>query len=193
MSILKVDQIQGRSSNTISLSSENKLYIPGQAVQCQVVRVDTQHTYSFGTTNTGIEMTNLRVAITPKFSSSMILCMFQIFGESSSSHNIIFKVFKNGTVPTGTYAGFNNESGETSWSGIAMALPYEGDYNSTPFSQTFYYHDFPNSTSQQTYAPGVKESNNNNYVWYLNRTAGSTGTGSYENGVSFAMAWEIAQ
>jgi len=192
MSILKVDQIQGRSSNTISLSSENKLYIPGQVVQCQVVRVDTQHTYSYGTTNTGIEMTNLRVAITPKFSSSMILCMFQIFGEPSN-HNTIFKVFKNGTVPTGTYAGFNTTSGETSWSGIAMALPYETDYNSTPFSQTFYYHDFPNSTSQQTYAPGVKDSNNNNRTWYLNRPAGSAGTGIYETGVSFAIAWEIAQ
>ena len=192
MSILKVDQIQGRSSNTISLSSENKLYIPGQAVQCQVVRVDTQHTYSFGTTNTGIEMTNLRVAITPKFSSSMILCMFQIFGEPSN-HNTIFKVFKNGTVPTGTYAGFNNVSGETSSSGIAMAMPYETDYNSTPFSQTFYYHDFPNSMSQQTYAPGVKHGSNSNQTWYLNRTAGSTGQNNYETGVSFAIAWEIAQ
>ena len=114
-------------------------------------------------------------------------------GEGASSHNYIFRVFKNGAVPTGTYAGFNNAAGDQHWSGIAMALPYETDYSSTPFTQNFMYYDFPGVTTPITYAPGVKESGGTSYVWYLNRTVGSTGTTNQENGVSLSIAWEIAQ
>jgi hypothetical protein len=127
----------------------------------------------------------------------MILCQFQIFGEgATSAHNTLLNVYKNGAVPTtGSYLGYNSEGGNTSWSGIAMAHPYDSSDNndSTPYTQSFMYHDFPATTNTLTYAPGVKDSNAQNYAFYINRTVGSTGTGSYEVGVSFATVWEIAQ
>lgn len=163
----------------------------GGVVQCKVTRYDTRTSVVTGTGDGG-EITGLRVSITPRFSTSMIVCMFQVFGEGDSTHDYIMRVFKNGAIATGTYAGFNTEAGNNHWSGIAMALPYEGDYNSTPHQSVFYYHDFPATTNALTYAPGVKDSYGTSRNYYINRTAGSTGTNGYENGVSFAIAWEIA-
>jgi hypothetical protein len=165
----------------------------GNVVQCRITRYDTRTSIATGTSVDGIEITALRVSITPKFASSMILCMFQLFGEGVSTHEYVMRVFKNGAIATGTYAGFNTDAGNQHWSGMAMALPYEGDYNSTPHQSVFYYHDFPNTTNAITYAPGIKDGNGSNYTYYINRPVGSTGQGSYEVGVSFSIAWEIAQ
>lgn len=165
----------------------------GNVVQCRITRYDTKTSVATGTSDGG-EITGLRVSITPKFSNSMIICMFQIFGEGASSHNYIFRVFKNGSLPTGTYAGLNNETGNTNWSGIAMALPYESDHDSTPHQSVFYYHDFPGSTNAVTYAPAIKNTDGGgSYTYYVNRSVNSSQSNSYENGVSFSIAWEIAQ
>jgi hypothetical protein len=195
MSNLTVSGLSGTVStnNQILVSNGHTLINPGSVIQCQVKRYDTATSYTTGTGLNGVEMTDLRVSITPKRSNSLIICQFQVHGEGASSHNYIFRVFKNGSVPSGTYAGYNTAAGDQQWSGIAMALPYESDYSSTPFTQNFMYYDFPGSTSPITYAPGVKESGGVSYVWYLNRTVSSTGTTNQENGVSLSIAWEIAQ
>jgi len=165
----------------------------GSVVQCVVKRYDGQTSYTTGTSTSGVEITDLRVSITPKYSNSLIYCIFQIFGEGSSTHDYIYRVFKNGTVPTGTYAGFNTVSGDLHYSGIAQALPYEGDYNSTPYATTMQYHDYPGTSGTAiTYAPGVKDTYGVSRVYYVNRTVGAPQNG-YEVGVSFATAWEIAQ
>lgn len=193
MSNLTVSRLSGpaANSNQIVVPSGHSLIAPGHVLQVQVKRYDGQTTYTTGTT--GVEMTDLRVTITPKSASSMILCIFQCHGEGGSTHNYLYRVYKNGAVPTGTYAGFNNVAGNQYWSGIAQALPYETDYNSTPFTQSFHYHDFPGVTTAITYAPGIMNADNASYTWYLNRTAGSTGTTSYEVGVSYSIAVEIGQ
>lgn len=166
---------------------------PGSVVQCVVKRYDGQTSYTTGTSTSGVEITDLRVSITPKYSNSLIYCIFQIFGEGSSTHDYIYRVFKNGTVPTGTYAGFNTVSGDLHYSGIAQALPYEGDYSSTPYATTMQYHDYPGTSGTAiTYAPGVKDTYGVSRVYYVNRTVGAPQNG-YEVGVSFATAWEIAQ
>lgn len=166
---------------------------PGSVVQCVVKRYDGQTSYTTGTTTSGVEITDLRVSITPKYSNSLIYCIFQIFGEGQSTHDYIYRVFKNGTVPTGTYAGFNTVSGDLHYSGIAQALPYEGDYNSTPYATTMQYHDYPGTSGTAiTYAPGVKDTYGVSRVYFVNRTVGTPQNG-YEVGVSFATAWEIAQ
>jgi hypothetical protein len=166
---------------------------PGSVVQCVVKRYDGQTSYTTGTSTSGVEITDLRVSITPKYSNSLIYCIFQIFGEGQSTHDYIYRVFKNGAVPTGTYAGFNTVSGDQHYSGIAQALPYEGDYNSTPYATTMQYHDYPGTSGTAiTYAPGVKDSYGTSRVYFVNRTVGTPQNG-YEVGVSFATAWEIAQ
>lgn len=191
---LVVNQIEGSagSNNIITVPSGHTFAAPGLVLQCQVTRYDGQTTYATGSTNAGTELTALRVSITPKKSNSLILCMFQVHGECGSTHDIIYRVYKNGSIPSGSYAGYNTGVGDTPYSCISQALPYEGDYNSTPFTKCFFYHDFPGSVATQTYCPGVKESYNSNYTWYLNRAVGSPQNG-YECGVSFSIAWEIGQ
>lgn len=195
MSNLTVSGLSGTVStnNQILVTNGHTLINPGSVIQCQVTRYDAATTYTTGTGLNGVELTDLRVSITPKRANSLIICQFQVHGEGASSHNYIFRVFKNGTVPAGTYAGYNTAAGDNHWSGIAMALPYETNYASTPFTQNFMYYDFPGVTSELTYAPGVKESGGVSYVWYLNRTVSSTGATNQENGVSLSIAWEIAQ
>lgn len=168
-------------------------YPAGHIVQSKQTRYDTRTSFAMGTTVEGVELTPLRINITPIYSNSLIMCFFMVSGESSSTHNIIFNVYKDGSVAQSPYTGYNSDAGQQSYSGVAMALPYEGDYNSTPFTQTFMWFDEPGNTNAHTYAPGVKESNNNNYTWYLNRTVGSTGTGSYETNISMSIAWEVKQ
>jgi hypothetical protein len=200
MSTLRVMNLQNASgTGTINVPTGNRLtsadaggiYTRGQVMQVVVNRVDTKLAYSIG--GSGNEFTDLRVSITPRLASSMILCTFQVHGEGDGTHDYIMRVYKNGGLPAGAYAGYNSVSGLQTWSGIAMPLPYEGDYNSTPFTQTMHYHDFPNSTSTITYAPGVTDSNGSSRTYYINRTVGSTGTGGHETGVSFSIAMEVAQ
>jgi hypothetical protein len=176
-----------------SIRNDGQLYVPGNIVQVQVKRTDSLLSYTTGTSTSGVEFSDLRVSITPKFANSLIICNFQIHGEGSSTHDYDYKIWKNGSVPSGTYAGHNSVSGLQFWSGFAQALPYEGDYNSTPFTQTMTYHDIPGSTSTVFYAPGVQDSYGTSRVYYVNRTVGSAGTGGYETGVSMSVAMEIAQ
>lgn len=179
-------------SNVVGKIGSDYGAFKGNVVQCKVLRYDTITTVTTGTSVDGIEITGMRVTITPKFSNSMILCMFQVFGEGATTHQYMANVFKNGVVPTGTYAGFNTQSGNQIWSGLAMAVPYETDYGSTPYQSVYYYHDFPGVTSQLTYAPGIK-SDGTSRVFYVNRPVTLSGQASYENGVSFSIALEIAQ
>jgi len=120
----------------------------------------------------------------------MILCQFQVYGEAT--HNVVFKVYKNGSIPIGSYPGYNPSNGNLIYSGIATNL-YDPDNNSTPFQVLYYYHDFPNTTNAITYAPGITSSDGANNTYFINRSTGSVGGTSYENGVSFSIAWEIAQ
>lgn len=195
MSNLTVSRLSGTVSNNnqILVSNGHSLISPGSVVQCRVTRYDTATSYTTGTSLSGVEMTDLRVSITPKRANSLIICQFQIHGEGAGTHNYIFRVFKNGVVPTGTYAGFNTATGDQHWSGIAMALPYETDYDSTPFTQNFMYYDVPGVTSAITYAPGVKESAGSSFVWHLNKSVNAANSANYERGVSMSIAWEIAQ
>jgi hypothetical protein len=194
MSTLVVSQLEAplSSDNQITLAEGTKLVLPGTVLQCQITRYDGHTTYTTGTTASGVELAVLRVSITPKVATSMILCQFFAFGEGASTHDYIYNVYKDGSVPGAPYAGYNTTAGNVTQSGIAQALPYEGDYNSTPFGVSFFYHDFPGDTATHTYAPGVKDTYGTSRTWYVNKTVGATQAG-YETGVSFSIAWEIAQ
>lgn len=197
ISSLQTSYIKSQTNNlSASVSNDGTLYVPklnafGSVVQVKTKRLDISTSVTTGVS--GIEITDLRVSITPKFSNSLILCFFQIHGEGASTHEYLYTVYKNGVVPSGTYAGVNNVQGDVAWSGIAMALPYEIDYASTPFTQHFMYFDVPGVTTEINYAPGVKTSTGTSYIYYINRPVSSTGASSYEVGVSFAIAMEIVQ
>jgi hypothetical protein len=193
VTVLTVGNIKAVSGNTIILPAGHSIISPGSVIQCVITRYDALTTYTTGNSIGGVEMTDLRVSIRPKRSNSMIVCTFQIFGEGASTHDYNMTVFKNGAVPDGPYAGYNNRADRQFWSGYAMPLPYETDYSSTPFTSTMRYFDFPNTTNEITYAPGIQNSAGTSYLWYLNRCVSGLGSTNVENGVSVSMAWEIAQ
>ena len=169
----------------------------GNVVQCKIMRYDTQASGSTTGDVNGAELTGMRVSITPKFSTSMILCQFQVHLEMNSAEwDAMFTVYRTGSVPTGTYAGFNTVIGNALWSGLAVTASYDGVNNAstTPYTQSFIYHDFPGTTNTLTYAPGIKTSDPTAKTFYINRTtSSSTGGNSNEMGVSFSTVWEIAQ
>lgn len=189
---LIVEQLEGTlaTNQTINVASGHNLIAPGHVIQAKVMRVDTPVAYSVGTA--GTEMTDMRILITPKRADSMIFCQFMMFGEGSGTHEYMYRIFKNGAQATGSYPGYNSVQGTNYWSGLSMAIGYETDYNSTPDTRTFFYFDYPGSTASVTYAPALVNSGGSSSTWYMNRTAGSTGTGSYETGVSIGIIWEIA-
>jgi len=204
---LNTDSLTPQTSNTITIPTTKSLKgtdigsisAPNSIVQCIIFRYDAQVSLTTGTGVAGIEITGMRTSITPKFANSMIYGMFQIHGEGSSGeHNLMFNIYRNGVVPTGTYAGFNTVTGNNIWSGISMCSPYDSAQNSasTPFTQTFFYHDFPATTTSVTYAPGVKSTDSTSRTFVINRcidgTLGLGGSG-YEIGVSYCIIWEIAQ
>lgn len=201
---LNSDSISPQTTNIITIPSGKSLRgtdfssisAPGNIVQCITLRYDAQVSLTTGTTVAGVEITGMRATITPRFSNSMIYGMFQVHGEGSAAeHNLMFNVYRSGAVPTGTFAGFNTVTGNQIWSGISMCSPYDSAQNSdsTPFTQTFFYHDFPLTTSALTYAPGVKSTDNTSRTFHVNRCVGSTGASAYEIGVSYSIIWEIAQ
>ena len=193
MTLLAVGNIKAATGNVILMPDGHSLISPGSVIQVVTTRYDQGTTYTTGNLFGGVEFVDLRISIRPKLATSMIVCTFQIHGEGASTHDYNLTIFKNGAVPDGPYAGYNNQADRFFWTGYAMPLPYETDYNSTPFTSTIRYHDFPKTTNLITYAPGVQNSGGSSYTWYLNRTVGSVGSANYENGVSYGMAWEIAQ
>ncbi len=193
MSTLRVNNLASSAgTGNIALSPDNNLYLPGSVVQVVSTRYDVRTTV---TTNSAVggEITGLRVNITPKFANSMIYCTFQVHGEGQATHDYMYLVFKNGAIAAGSYPGYNSEVGNLVYSGISQALPYESDYSSTPYTKTFFYIDYPGSTSPVFYAPAVRHSSGTNYTYYINRTVGSTGANGHEIGVSYAIAMEVAQ
>lgn len=184
-------------NNLISPSDGNltSKFIPQSIEQVQVTRVDIPLSYTVSSAAAGTNMTDLAVTIVPKFSSSIILCFFQIHGEGATTHDWIYSVNRSGsqTALYHSYPPHNSFAGLNAWSGIAQALPYETDYNSTPFTKLFMYYDIARSTSSRTYAPTIKSSTGVSYVYYVNRTLGSaTGASAHEVGVSYSVAMEIS-
>lgn len=169
-------------------------FFSGMTVQTILNRVDTRTSYT--TVGQEILLAALDTNITPKFASSIILCEFQICGESNQSSQSGFRVYKNNSkVTTAGYESYNNSAGagDVKYSIIA---PYAFDNNNstTPAVITFMYYDAPSVTTQVTYTPVfVRTLSTAENTFYLNRTVNSNGAYDNEVGVSFVKLTEIYQ
>lgn len=144
-----------------------------------------------------VEITPVRVTITPRYSNSVIAIHWNIFGEPNT-HNTGFKIAElvDG-VPTiirrSGYEGYNRNASE----GIVeynhyISDFYDTDNDSTPRMSNFVYHDKPNSTDERTYTIMFGANGNSANTYRLNRAVGSTGT-NYEYGVTTFFWEEIYQ
>lgn len=193
MSELSVGQLRGLTvnQNIITVPTGHTLYAPGSLLQVQKTRTDSRSTYGISNSVNGTALTPLALQITPKFSNSLLLFNWSINAEAIN--NGVFLIQKNGSVITTLgETGYNAESGNVNWSGIA---PFEYDNNddSTPNNYSLQYFCQSSSTSTQTFTPAVRLSYATSSTFYLNRTFGSAGSDYYETMVSFGTVMEIAQ
>ena len=162
--------------------------LSGKILQTQKTVITATNTTTM-TSNTVVDVTDLSVNITPKFSNSIIFLTGQVVGEPSANgpHNMTFMFRRGSTDLKGPVASNRN---------VGIMFPamsyYSTDFASTPDSAVYFFHDTPSSTSELTYKIAVQTSVAGNPVWHLNKTVTDTDNGAYERGVSFIMAQEIA-
>ncbi len=176
------------ANNTIG---RTKMGYAGAVLQTILIRYDPRPGWSTPTSTNGNLVTTMRLTITPQYSNSLIICEWRLHGECGS-HDAGFRVARNGTVVTGTFAGFNRDTGQNNHSFINSEW-YDADDNSTPQSPSFLYYDFPGTTSTVFYDPSTASTDGNTRTYFQNRPIGSGGQNNHENGVSWGRITEIRQ
>ena len=159
----------------------------GSVVQVTKKRTSARSAYGF---NSDAIISDLNIAITPKFASSLLLVQWQVMYECD--YNSVFRVYRDGgLVYTSGYQGYNENDGNT-WSGLVPGV-YDTDTASTPQVSFIQYFVPAGSTSATTLQLSIRSSIPAAATFYLNRTVNSSGASAYEVGVSTAVCWEIAQ
>tara|TARA_R100000951_G_scaffold115799_2_gene125121 strand:- start:35 stop:565 length:531 start_codon:yes stop_codon:yes gene_type:complete len=134
-------------------------------------------------------VTDLTVNITPTATNSIIKIQAMVNGEWSTASGATESTwfFLRDTTKLSIAAASNRSVGILMGTSITYFLE---DHDSSPEHASYSYFDSPNSTSQITY----KVAFNNTYgaTWSLNRTDGDSDTASYERGLSYISATEIA-
>ena len=192
MSTLRTNSITGTSLSkwTVDIGANSYLYSAGMILQTVYVRMDAQTTYSSPATGNGTTVAGLAITITPKRSSSLLLCTWMINCEITE--NNVFLVHRDGSlITTAGYQAYNNVAGNSRWSGV-MAPFYDWDTNSTLSNHILQYVIPATATTTTTIAPAIRSSDGNARTLYMNRTA-ITPQNSYEISVSSGMIQEIAQ
>ena len=168
-----------------------KMGYAGAVLQTRLIRYDPRPGWSTPTSANGTIVSTMRLDITPQYSNSLIICEWRLHGECGS-HDAGFRVARNGTVVTGTYAGFNRDTGQNNHSFINAAW-YDPDNSSTPKQVKILYYDFPGTTSALWYEPSFASTDGGTRTFLFNRTTGSGGQNNHENGTSFGRITEIRQ
>lgn len=185
MSTLTVQNLRGVSpTNLIRVPTGHSLYAPGHIVQVQTVnKLDTFQTNS--TTYVGV--TGLSVSITPKYSTSNILIISNINGNSQNRGGTL-QVRRDGNqfaMPTGaSNRGVTNIGGL--WTGDGS-----GDAGMM-FSVSTHLLDSPASTSTLTYQVYARSVDGSAYGVRINWTNDDADGTDYIRGVSTLTVMEIA-
>lgn len=145
MSTLFVNNLTTSSGSTITVPSGKVLTAPGHVIQ--TVRM-TPTNGNTNTTSTSYVDTNLTLAITPKFSNSLIIITATASWLISGASFFYTRIYRNG-------------------SDIGLDHQINGDYgsNGMGFSASTTYTDLPNSTSAQTYMIKLKTTAGTAYVY----------------------------
>ena len=133
---IKVGKLQAAdgTSDTISIESGHSLHAPGHVIQ--VAEGTIVSNSQFSTTSTSLADVGLSVQITPKFSTSKVLILFQGFGGSSGDNTALLiqiqRKIGSGSYTLVTGGGFFYE---------------DNQYESCGLNKL----DSPSTTSQITY------------------------------------------
>ena len=193
MSILAADALLASAASnwTIALPTGNYINETGRVLQTQWVRATSQATYASAITGNGTTLSALAVSITPKSSSSLLICSWMINYEVNTDS--VFVIHKDGAIiTTSGYQGYNNVTGNARYSGVIGAM-YDADNASTPSNSYIQYAVPAGSTAAASYAPAIRSSGGTAATFSLNRPVSSAGADTYDITVSTGIIMEIAQ
>ena len=178
MSTLRVDSIRGQTADG------THRYV----VQVKHFQLTTSQTETISSSNTDQAISNFTVNITPTRANSLIKLEAQIFLETANApHNTVFFFFRDSTKLA--------HSGSAGSRRVGIVVPtigyYDNETSSTAEMAHLGYFDSPNTTSQVAYKLGVNTNGTSDL--FINRTKDDTDNASYERGVSWISAMEIAQ
>lgn len=198
MTQLAVGTIQSATGgNLITVQTPSVISSIGSPLQVIPMRTDNRDIWAAPVTIGSIggnPVKPLAMTITPKSTSSLIYVRWMINCEVH--YNTKWTILLNNSlcvIPS--YQGYNESAVNPGrWVGY-VAGQYEAasDVNSTLNHFKIDFLCKANSTGTLTFTPAISTGGATAYTLYLNRTAGSTGQDSYENGVSTGVIMEIAQ
>lgn len=171
------------TSDGSNVTIDNSVVFPaGHVIQCHHILTSVRTSYNAPVGASGTRITELDLPITLKSSNSKIVCQWMMTHEVP--HNSVIEIFKDNALATHG----KNLNASNRYSGF-WTVGLHSDADSTPHTSHIQYID-PNPTSA-TYNLRISSSNASAYTFYLNRSVGSGGNDSYENGVSTGVIWEI--
>ena len=179
--VLGSTTVISESSGTPTIQS-GVAFPAGCVIQCHHILTSTRTSYNAPVGTDGTRITELDLPITLKSSNSKIVCQWMMTHEVP--HNSVIEIFKDNALATHG----KNLNATNRYSGF-WTVGLHSDADSTPHTSHIQYID-PNPTSA-TYNLRISSSNASAYTFYLNRSVGSGGNDSYENGVSTGVIWEI--
>lgn len=186
MSTLRVDNLNARTSNTITVPSGTKMYLPGHVIQVvQTVKTDTWSAAPAATTYAVV--TGLQVGITPTSVNSKILVQLNMWIGTQGY------LFKGLVKRNGTPIGLGDQAGSRPRASFAGG-PYAGGSNEAySMSQVaFNFLDSPATTSTCTYT--VEAANYTSYSIFVNRSYYFQNSTDYDGTPSSTITvMEIAQ
>lgn len=207
MSQLLVDNIAPTSGTLVYTYTPNVVYWPGAHVQTVFNRVETRM-YAYAPNNDasardtyganysydgGFPIRQLDITIAPTSERSWIQLEWNIFYETNE--NVLFNVLRDGNIISTPNNGDTiNPYVQGKWVGAGVSR-YDNNGDSTPSYIQLNWMDNPSTIEPVTYSVAIKSSNGNNYDFTLNCTLSNyqNGADAYEQGVSFAIANEIAR
>jgi len=198
MSYTEVGMLSALSGGVINVPSGHviqgqpgSIRTSGSVIQTAFKRNDYRATYySYAQGDQQQSWTPIRhmnLSFRPMFANSAVLVKFVLNFEMV--YNSVWSLLKDEKA----FIQTQSEAYPRRWGGMAATHYDRGDNSSTPHKLTLMWIDLPGTTDMVTYGVGFKASDAGDPTCYFNRTAGSTGTDSYEVGVSTGLAWEIAQ
>lgn len=144
MSELSIGQLKGLpvNSNVVTVPAGNTLYAPGHVVQVATFSYSTNVTIN----STSWQDTNLKVSITPKFSTSKIYISYTVVGRSPVGDKAIYTTVFRGTVAGGVNIG-NATQGFSQHYAVASVM-------AAPLGAACV--DLPNTTTETTYTVAAR-------------------------------------
>ena len=209
MSQLKFNTLQG-VGNVVRVQQPNTLYAPGHIVNVSYTVAMQRAYYQAPNQDGGYRddysggpggdlrggqwqqggniVRPLDVTITPSSVNSWIFVEFNVFYECPN--DVVFTILRDGQL-VGAQWGSGYDEGR--WNGAGSGR-YDNNNDSTPDYINLPWIDRPGTLEPVTYSFAVKSSNGSNQDFILNATFSNylNGSDNYEQGVSFAIAKEIA-